>query len=112
MYTVRITVMSGAQDGAQIELKSNQNMGHAIVDGWEFTIGRGESCDLQVPYDTKASREHATLQVFDERIILKDRDSRNGTTVGETLINTPTPIQSGDLFKIGLTWFRVEEHRT
>ena len=64
MYAIRITMMSGPDDGLEIWLKDNEQKGHAIKDGWEFIIGRHKESDLNIPFDTQISRKHAFLRII------------------------------------------------
>jgi pSer/pThr/pTyr-binding forkhead associated (FHA) protein len=83
-----------------------------ILKGGEKTIlGRyspGEttpSVDL-TPYSANllgVSRKHATINRTEKDYLLEDLDSTNGTWLNENklLPNTPTPVQSGDLIRLG-----------
>ena len=83
-----------------------------LLKGGEKTIlGRyspGEvtpSVDL-TPYNANLlgiSRKHATISRTETGYLLEDLDSTNGTWLNENklLANTPTPVQSGDLIRLG-----------
>lgn len=109
MYAVRLTFMSGPDDGREIWLKSNQGLGQAIRDGWEFIVGRHKSCDLGLPFDTQASRTHAALRIQSTGLLLADLDSRNGVYWADQRVSGSVPLHVGDLFRVGYTWLRVEE---
>ena len=109
MYAIKIMFMSGPDDGMESWLKSNQNKGRAIVEGWEFIAGRGEECDLKIPFDTQVSRRHAILRLTNEILEIEDLRSRNGTFVKKRRINQPAVIQPGELFRMGHTWLRMQE---
>ncbi|MFP4321882.1 MAG: FHA domain-containing protein [Anaerolineales bacterium] len=109
MYAVKIIFMSGPDDGTEVWLRSNQSQGYAVVDGWAFVIGRRETCDLSIPFDTQVSREHARLLILQNEMRLQDNGSRNGTFIENMLVHDEAPVQLGQLFRIGRTWLRVEE---
>jgi pSer/pThr/pTyr-binding forkhead associated (FHA) protein len=111
MYAIKLTFMSGPDDGLVFWVKSNQGRGHAVVNGWEFSIGRREECDIRILYDTQVSREHAALYIGTEGLRLNDLKSRNGCYIGERRIEEPTPLQTNELFRVGHTWMRVEEYQ-
>lgn len=109
MYSLNLTIMSGHNDGLAVELRSNRGMGHAVVDGWQFSIGRRDTCDLQVAFDTQVSRQHAHLSIIGDGVWLEDTNSRNGVYINHYKILEPSPLTIGDMFRIGLTWFQLED---
>jgi len=109
MYAIKITFMSGPDDGRSVWLKSNENRGHAISNGWAFVMGRGDHCDLIIPYDTQVSREHAHLQILEKELLIMDCGSRNGTLVQQRLISTAQAIDLHELVRVGRTWLKIEE---
>lgn len=66
-------------------------------------IGRKEDCFIRLS-DTKVSREHAALlyRRRDERFLLEDSQSTNGTFLNERKIRREI-LRSGDIIKIGET---------
>ncbi|MBI5667875.1 MAG: FHA domain-containing protein [Chloroflexi bacterium] len=50
------------------------------------------------------SRQHAALMITDEECLLEDLNSMNGTWVNENRLSPhqPTPVQDGDLIRLGL----------
>lgn len=72
------------------------------LSGRPITLGRADSCDVVLPHDAEVSREHATVWVdAGGRILVADKDSKNGTRVdsGEPFHNTVRPAQR--LIRIG-----------
>ncbi len=65
----RIRVLTGPMAGKAFELKSGTNV-----------LGRAASCDV-VLNDKGISKEHAKIDVLDDKIILSDLNSRNGTFI-------------------------------
>jgi len=103
-------IMSGPDDGRVLVLSARA--GHGRVDAsstWTISFGRREECDVSIPFDTQVSRQHATLTVApDGALWLKDSGSLNGTFVRGVRIEEITPIERGQLFRLGHTWLRVE----
>ena len=53
------------------------------------------------------SRRHAQILVTGPQVIVEDLGSKNGTVVGETRIEAPTELSSGDRLRIGPFTFTV-----
>ncbi|NDJ86481.1 MAG: FHA domain-containing protein [Chloroflexi bacterium] len=105
---IRVMVMSGPDDGREISLQVNQRFDGQLESPDGFSIGRRETCDICIPYDTSVSRLHAHLQLRDGELWLVDEDSRNGTFVGRTQVKEAMPLAVGELFRVGNTWLRVQ----
>jgi len=75
----------------------------------DFTIGRSSASSWALD-DVMASRKHAVLRVADDRVVLEDLGSRNGTLLNGEAITAPIELQHGDWITIGaLTVSLVEE---
>ena len=61
-------------------------------------IGRAPHCDVKVP-SSSVSKEHAKLEIFDDKLILSDAGSRNGTFLNGTQVRS-AKAKAGD--KVGL----------
>lgn len=100
--TVKLTFMSGSRDGEVVQL---QTAGGAI------SIGRTAPCELMLSDDPDMSRRHARLGWNGSAWTLEDAGSSNGTFLGEfqteKRLNTPTAIKNGEIFRVGLTRFRL-----
>ena len=69
-----------------------------------MTIGRGEGCDLQLPWDAEVSRVHARLdRVGPDWTLLDDGLSRNGTFVNGDRLSGRRRLRDGDTFVVGGT---------
>jgi DNA-binding NtrC family response regulator len=67
---------------ATLEVRSGPDAGRrARLDSPRFIVGTGESADL-VLTDPTVSREHLTLILGPDGVVLRDHASRNGTLVG------------------------------
>ena len=64
-----------------------------------LTIGRAPESDIHLP-DPSVSRQHALVFIEDEKAILEDLGSRNGTYVNEERVKKAV-LASGDVIRIG-----------
>jgi len=66
----------------------------------EFVIGRAASCQLSLD-DPLVSRNHATLTVTPEAVVLADLGSRNGVRVNSDRVEGKRALSHGDQISIG-----------
>jgi len=66
----------------------------------EFVIGRAANCQLSLD-DPLVSRNHATLTVTPEAVVLADLGSRNGVRVNSDRIEGKRALTHGDQISIG-----------
>jgi pSer/pThr/pTyr-binding forkhead associated (FHA) protein len=66
-------------------------------------LGRDEGADI-VLTDAAASRRHASLERRDDRVVLRDLESKNGTWLRDRPV-TMQVLESGSNFRIGDTFF-------
>ena len=78
------------------------------LDRPRLIIGRDVSTGLRV-VDVMASRQHAVLVREGDTLILRDLQSRNGTYVNGTQVESEIELQSGDSFRVGGTTFEVHQ---
>jgi len=104
LNAVKITLMSGAEDGKVFELDKTPIM-----------IGRHPGDDIYLPYDTRVSRHHARLtgegySIFIEDVGHEGKGSNNGTYLGEAgaKVIGKTVIHSGQLILLGAVWIKYE----
>lgn len=101
-----LTYMSGPDDG-RTEVVAADSI-NAIV-----TIGRLPDCTISIVSDPDASRRHARIFRRDGEWWLEDLGSANGTFIGEFAqsqkISAPVKLLPGQIFRIGLTRFRLEK---
>src|SRR3989304_10073904 len=90
---VSLAVIQGANSGEIFQISKPQ-----------MIIGRTEG-DISVP-DIEASRQHAQIEVFGERVVLRDLNSTNGTYVDEEKIGA-TNLENHSEFRIGSTIFML-----
>ncbi|MBQ8784244.1 MAG: FHA domain-containing protein [Clostridia bacterium] len=70
------------------------------VTHWETSIGRSNSCDITLSFET-VSRFHAVLTKQKKGWVITDTLSRTGTYVNGKIIQEPTVIQNGDVLIFG-----------
>lgn len=75
---------------------------------WETSIGRSNSCDIVLNFET-VSRFHAVLTKQKKGWVLTDTFSRTGTYINGKKISEPTVIQSGDKVIFGGTSLTFRE---
>lgn len=85
-----------------------------IYEGTRFPVRRGETmigrsayCTIVVS-DVSVSREHASLRLVDDVLLLTDHGSRNGTKVNGVAVTGTRPVQPGDAVVIGNAPLRIE----
>ncbi|MBN1657355.1 MAG: FHA domain-containing protein [Anaerolineae bacterium] len=62
-------------------------------------LGRDERCDVEVP-DRQVSRHHASITIEDDRYILRDLNSKNGTFLNGQEVDIPRALHDGDEIQI------------
>jgi Nif-specific regulatory protein len=71
-----------------------------LVPGHTVTIGRAPSNQIVIK-DDRCSRAHAELFMLDDRWMLRDLGSRNGTAVGKKRLKGDCVLRRGDVIRIG-----------
>lgn len=94
---VKLKVLSGSHAGLELG-----------VSGDKFIIGRGESCNLR-PKSESVSRKHCIIVTRDNRVLIQDLASRNGTFVNDKRLPTDKAkvLKAGDKLKVGKMEFEV-----
>ena len=92
---VRLKVLCGAHAGKEIRVPVPR-----------FLVGRGEQCHLR-PASDVVSRQHCALIIEEQRVVLQDFGSKNGTYVNEERIEGSIVLQPGDHLQIGPLRFEV-----
>lgn len=69
-------------------------------------VGRHAECDLQLNMES-ISRHHAKFELDDERLIITDLGSTNGTFVNRQCIKEPTELEAGFVVHLGDHEFRL-----
>lgn len=80
-----------------------------LVPGQVITIGRAPTNQIVIK-DERCSRSHAEVFMSEGRWVIRDLESRNGTVVGNQLIKSDWPLQSGDVIRIGRSQLIFVKH--
>jgi DNA-binding winged helix-turn-helix (wHTH) protein len=73
-----------------------------VMHSQELTIGRGGNCDIVLP-EQQISREHVRIRKDQDRYLVQDLESKNGTHVnGEPLMSEARELREGDEIQIAL----------
>lgn len=70
-------------------------------------VGRASHCDIRIQ-SGNVSKEHARIEIFDEKLIITDAGSRNGTFVNGVQIRS-SKVRSGDKVAINDIFFEVQK---
>ena len=81
----------------------NAKSGESVpVNYWETSIGRSNSCDIVLSFNT-VSRFHAVLTKQKKGWVITDTLSKTGTYINGRKINEPSVIKDGDVLNFGST---------
>jgi two-component system cell cycle response regulator len=86
-----VTVLSGTSTGQVFKLSRSANV-----------IGRGPDAQIRI-LDDGISRQHATIRVEGDSVVVEDLTSRNGTYLNGQRVTTPVPLKEGDKVQVGRT---------
>ena len=91
-----------AADGPALVVRSGGGRAgeHFIPQAERTTIGRSPDNDIFLD-DVTVSRKHAVLEQNDNRFLIEDLGSLNGTFVNRRRIESPMRLESGDEVQIG-----------
>lgn len=73
-----------------------------------YLLGRTESCDLIVSHDS-VSAVHAVLEIFDDKAVIYDMNSTNGTFVNDDKVIVKE-IHEGDFFRLADVEFEFQPY--
>ncbi|MCB1985886.1 MAG: EAL domain-containing protein, partial [Nitrosomonas sp.] len=77
-----------------------------VNDERAFVIGRKSDSDLAIDADT-LSRHHAEIVDFHGKLCLRDLNSTNGTYLNDHEVTAGTPIEDGDVIRLGDIQLRI-----
>ncbi len=94
---VKLKVLGGSHEGKEINVSSEK-----------FLIGRSESCQLR-PKSESVSRKHCIIVLRDNKVLIQDLKSRNGTFVNEKRLPSDKAkvLKAGDQLRIGKLSFEL-----
>jgi predicted component of type VI protein secretion system len=90
-----VVLTPGKMEGKPINLTVSQ-----------FFIGRDPQCHLR-PASPLISKRHCVLEVRDDKVLVRDFGSTNGTYVNQEKIEGERELKSSDLLKVGPLEFRL-----
>ncbi|KAA3639483.1 MAG: FHA domain-containing protein [Armatimonadetes bacterium] len=94
-FAAEVVVLTGGGDPERVRLRPQ---GHVF--------GRSEDADIPID-DPYASEFHARVGVADNKVIVHDLGSTNGTYVNGRRVTSPTTVVRGDTVQIGKTILEV-----
>ena len=77
-------------------------------DDLPVVIGRGDQADITID-DRWVSRVHCLLSLVDERLVVRDLESKHGTFVNESPVSS-AELTDGDRLEVGLSTIVVRQH--
>lgn len=89
-----------------VQIERGTGTGTRFTLGATATIGRQQGLEITVQ-DTQASRQHARLEVREERVLLTDLGAANGTFVNNERISGVVALLPGDTIQVGETTLRL-----
>jgi pSer/pThr/pTyr-binding forkhead associated (FHA) protein len=95
MVQVKLKVQAGSNAGKEIPVPMSR-----------FLIGRSEECQLR-PKSDAISRNHCTILINGEDVLVRDLNSRNGTFINDERVTDDLPLKDGDKLKVGKLEFEV-----
>jgi pSer/pThr/pTyr-binding forkhead associated (FHA) protein len=85
----------------RLKVVKGKPRGHCLsFPAGEFMFGRGPECDVR-PNSDLVSRQHCLVQITDDRAVIRDLGSRNGTLVNGQLVVGERELVNGDTIQIG-----------
>ena len=87
--SVTLTMRQGPSPGHRFTLRKGT-----------ITIGQLPTNDIFIP-DQQVSRHHANITWKNERFVVRDLGSANGTAVNGTPLTGPCPLRDGDVISLG-----------
>jgi len=81
-------------------IKNGPVSGEEFEINGDIVVGRGTMTDIVI-IDPTISRRHAMVALADDRYVVSDLQSGNGTRVNGMAIHEPTPLRDGDEVQFG-----------
>jgi DNA-binding SARP family transcriptional activator len=72
-----------------------------LVPGREITVGRDARCTVRIDWDPAVSRHHAALTLANNRCVVRDLGSRNGTFVDGGSVTDTSVLPSRGTLRVG-----------
>jgi len=71
-------------------------------------FGRGSECDVVLTDSRKVSRKHCCVAQIDNRVVVRDLGSMNGSRINEQVLKNEGQLVVGDVLWVGDMGFRLE----
>jgi predicted component of type VI protein secretion system len=81
-----------------------------VLGAGDSLIGRDPSCAVWID-SSEVSRHHARVRIADQRAMLEDLGSKNGTSVRGARVAGPVELHDGDILTLGTLTFVIRVHR-
>lgn len=94
MWIIRF--LNGPMAGQIVPLKKNSTL-----------LGRAPSCDIKIP-SSNISKEHTRIEIFDDKVIVTDVGSRNGTFINGVQVRSSKAV-AGDKVAMHDLIFEVQK---
>lgn len=94
-FGAELVVLTGSNESFRVRLR---NQGHVV--------GRSSDADITID-DPYSSEFHARVGLQDDKVIVHDLGSTNGTYVNGRRVTSPTSVSRGDTVQIGKTALEV-----
>lgn len=94
-FGAELVILTGSSDAMRVRLRPQ---GHVV--------GRSPEADITID-DPYSSEFHARVGLKDDKVIVHDLGSTNGTYVNGRRVTSPTSVSRGDTVQIGKTALEV-----
>jgi diguanylate cyclase (GGDEF)-like protein len=106
------TIIANAEDMRALSQPSKRNRACLVqysgkeigkrypLESSEVTLGRGINAEIVID-EQSVSRQHAQITMEDDRVILQDLNSSNGTFVNDKRITAPCDLHDQDVLRLG-----------
>jgi diguanylate cyclase (GGDEF)-like protein len=103
MFEAPLAPEGGKRDRAYLVVLAGASVGEMYkIEGDKTVIGRGQKAQIRL-LDDGISREHAQLVVINDRIVLQDLGSTNGTYCNGLKVEANKELVDGDKILVGST---------
>ena len=107
MASYHLVITRGETKGKRFFLESGTN----LIGRWDPDAGAFPEIDLEThDPEAKVSRRHATIELQDDKLLVEDIGSLNGTFLNRTRLvaGTKAELKVGDELVVGKTFLRLE----
>ena len=103
MFEAPLAPEGGKRDRAYLVVLAGASVGEMYkIEGEKTVIGRGQKAQIRL-LDDGISREHAQLVILNDRVVLQDLGSTNGTYCNGLKVEANKELVDGDKILVGST---------